>query len=112
MICRIIGSLTSCDPTDIMDTVHTLSKEKITASVISLAAEIQVCKLVAKATNGKFQVILNEQHFQELMLNYIIPPSLNSVTTSASNMILMGFPTHLSPTTRLCSWYFLLDIKH
>lgn len=99
-----MGSLTSCDPTDIMNTIKSLAKEKIKSSVISLAAEIQVCKTLAKLTNGTFQVVLSEPHFKELMSDQLVPPALESETAQNTNMILMGFPGSISSNAALCAW--------
>ncbi len=101
-----MGSLTSCDPSDIMDTIQKLAKERICASIISLAAEIQVCKLITKATRGSFQVAINESHLKELIMDHLVPPAINALTSSpdASSLILMGFPSSATPGSMLCSW--------
>jgi transcription initiation factor TFIIH subunit 2 len=48
----IMGSLTTCDPGDIYETIDSLVNENIRVSVVGLAAEVQICKLVCKKTKG------------------------------------------------------------
>ena len=48
----IMGSLTTCDPGDIYDTIDSLANENIRVSVVGLAAEVQICKLMCKKTKG------------------------------------------------------------
>lgn len=48
----IMGSLTTCDPGDIYDTIDSLVSENIRVSVVGLAAEVQICKLMCKKTKG------------------------------------------------------------
>jgi transcription initiation factor TFIIH subunit 2 len=49
----VYGSLTTCDPGDIFDTIAQLKKEHVRVSFVGLAAEIQVCRTLCKETNGK-----------------------------------------------------------
>ena len=55
---------------------------------------------------GIFGVVLNEQHFRELLWEHMIPPAL-SMTTSSSALVLMGFPTQMKANSAyVCDWYF------
>jgi transcription initiation factor TFIIH subunit 2 len=87
-----------------MDTIQKLSKERITVSMILLSAEMQVCKLITKATNGTFRVVLHETHFKELISEHLIPPTVTEKFSNNSNMILMGFPNIITANLFLCSW--------
>lgn len=49
----IMSSLTTCDPTDILTTIETLKKDGIRCSMVSLSAEIRVCRYMTEQTNGK-----------------------------------------------------------
>jgi transcription initiation factor TFIIH subunit 2 len=56
----LFGSLTTCDPGNIFDTIERYKREKIRCSVIGLAAEIRLCHTMAKETNGKrTSIIIN-----------------------------------------------------
>lgn len=49
----IMGSLTTTDPGNIHDTIAQLVKDNIRASVIALAAEVQVLKFLTLQTKGR-----------------------------------------------------------
>lgn len=48
----IFGSLTTCDPGNIHDTIDTCVKNKIRISVVALAAEMKVCRELCNKTGG------------------------------------------------------------
>lgn len=50
----IMSSLTTCDPTDILVTIDNLKKDGIRCSVVSLSAEIHVCRYLTEQTNGRW----------------------------------------------------------
>jgi len=88
----VYGSLTTCDPGDIYDTVALLKKERVRVSFVGLAAEIQICKVLCKETNGSYGVVLNETHFRDLLFEAIPPPAVTQARNT-SNLVMMGFPT-------------------
>jgi transcription initiation factor TFIIH subunit 2 len=47
-----MGSLTTTDPGNIRDTISQLAQDNIKASVIALAAEVQVLKFLSTQTKG------------------------------------------------------------
>ena len=85
----IFGSLTSCDPDPIQETINMVKAKKICCNFIGLSAELYICKKLAESTNGKFGVILDESHFWVLLSEFIPPPEGNS---SESSLMKMGFP--------------------
>lgn len=48
----IFGSLTTCDPSDIHETIDLLKKEMVRVSIVGLAAEVQICRLLSDSTKG------------------------------------------------------------
>jgi transcription initiation factor TFIIH subunit 2 len=74
----IFGSLTTCDPSNIHDTITSLVQDNIRVSMICLAAEVKVCKEICKRTNGKFGVALDEGHFRDLLFEQIHPPEIEA----------------------------------
>lgn len=46
----LMGSLTTCDPTDINETIEEAKKLGLRCSVIGLAAEVYVCRQLTKIT--------------------------------------------------------------
>ncbi|XP_041378338.1 general transcription factor IIH subunit 2-like [Gigantopelta aegis] len=94
----IFGGLTTCDPGDIHDTMKTLHENNIRCSVIGLAAEVRVCKKLCQVTHGKYNVILDESHFKDLLIQHVSPPPATADTESS--LIRMGFPHHTLSTER------------
>ncbi|CAE6414875.1 unnamed protein product [Rhizoctonia solani] len=112
----IFGSLTTCDPGDIYETLDNCVKDKIRISLVALAAEMKICKELCQKTEGTFGVALNEGHFKDLLFEHIPPPAHRavrggneSITSSQAakaaslnpnaDLMLMGFPTRLPPTS-------------
>ncbi|KAF8325227.1 Ssl1-like-domain-containing protein [Cantharellus anzutake] len=102
----LFGSLTTCDPGNIHDTVQSCVVDRIRISVVALAAEMKICRDMCSQTGGSFGVVLNEGHYKDLMFDAIPPPAQhalptgkgpNAPTTSnpSSDLLIMGFPTRL-----------------
>ena len=53
-----MGSLTTCDPGDIQTTITTLSQNAVKCSVIGLAAEVSICKMLCNKTSGMISKII------------------------------------------------------
>jgi len=92
----LFGSLTTCDPGDIVSTVKDLKENNVRCSVIGLSAEIRICKTICKETSGIYNVILDEKHFKDLLLEHVRPPEAKANTEAS--LIRMGFPKHLTKT--------------
>ncbi|SAM85529.1 probable SSL1-TFIIH subunit (transcription initiation factor), factor B [Ustilago bromivora] len=75
-ILAIFGSLTTCDPGNIHDTINTLVKDNIRVSIVHLAAEVKVFKDVCTRTGGTFSVALNEGHFHDSLFEHVPPPAV------------------------------------
>lgn len=89
----IMGSLTTCDPSNIHTTIDLCAKSHIRCSVIGLAAEVFICKSLAAKTNGTYNVIMDETHYRDSIFQHLNPlPS--SVTESA--LMKMGFPQFIT----------------
>ncbi|KAK9314486.1 Ssl1-like-domain-containing protein [Lipomyces starkeyi] len=103
----IFGSLLSCDPGDIHKTVGTLKAEHVRVRIVGLAAEVAICKEICRRTNegdstSTYGVILNEQHFKELLLASCTPPASTKQKASASlgsDLMRMGFPSRIVETS-------------
>lgn len=93
----VFGALHTIDPGDIHETIASLVKDKIRARVIGLAAQVAICaELVTRTNNGdpsNYTIVLNEQHFRELMMEFTSPPVSSAQTKSASSLLMMGFPS-------------------
>ncbi|KAH7888577.1 Ssl1-like-domain-containing protein [Phlebopus sp. FC_14] len=98
----IFGSLTTCDPGNIHDTLDACIKNKIRISVVALAAEMKICRDLCDKTGGQFGVAMNEGHFKDLLFELVPPPAQHAVTRTgggssnpAADLMMMGFPTRL-----------------
>jgi len=100
-IILIFASLTSCDPGNILDTINSIADSKIITDVISMTAELQVCKILAQKTGGRYKVILNDSHFSELLMTHVVPPALSQIPLN--RILRMGFPLrHTAVPDMLC----------
>ena len=88
----VAGSLTSVDPQPINDMLTNLSQSNIRVSVIGLSAAVQIFNRVTSATGGSYNVMLDEQHFQELFRLHCAPPA--ATPTMEPSLVKMGFPPH------------------
>lgn len=73
---------------------------------MGLAAQVAICKELCSRTNPgdetAYGVVLNEQHFRELLMDVTTP--LASQKQSASSLLMMGFPSRtVEPTPSLCA---------
>nr|CAG8482270.1 8831_t:CDS:2 [Entrophospora candida] len=91
----IMGSLTTCDPGDINITIENLIKENIHVSIVGLAAEVQICKLMCKKTKGTYGIVLHEAHFRDLLFEIIPPPPVSNAQNK-SELVMMGFPSSVN----------------
>lgn len=102
-ILLINASLTTCDPDDIFTTVQQIQDDSIRVSVISLSAEMQLLKNLAKVTGGSFGVPLNEQFLKDLLWDNIPPPPIfkskhgggGAGDENTNELLVMGFPAKL-----------------
>lgn len=116
----IFGSLTTCDPSDIHDTIDLLRKDMVRVNVVGLAAEVQICRTLSERTkgNGKdhffsfnnirkkgtYGVVLNEAHYKDLLFEVVPPPAMFE-NKNTSNLIRMGFPKRLNEDhATFCVW--------
>ena len=53
----ITGSLSTCDPGDIFQTLSDLQQERIRVSIISLSAEIHIARNISEKTGGTLCMI-------------------------------------------------------
>ncbi|KAJ8895283.1 hypothetical protein PR048_000608 [Dryococelus australis] len=86
----LMGSLTTCDPGDITVTIKNLKSHGVRCSVIGLAAEVHVYRLLARETGGTFSVILDDCHYRDQVNQHVEPPP--AATCLEASLIKMGFP--------------------
>ncbi|RMD42290.1 hypothetical protein DV735_g2852, partial [Chaetothyriales sp. CBS 134920] len=106
----LFGSLHSSDPGDIHTTINSLVESHIRASVIGLAAQVAICAELVSRTNSQslsaYHVVLDEQHFRELLMAYTTPPvtystpDIESGRIATNSVLMMGFPSRTSALYR------------
>lgn len=55
----LFGSLTTCDPGNIHDTLNDCVKNKIRISVVALAAEMKICRELCDKTGGRHHFLIS-----------------------------------------------------
>ncbi|KAJ1797536.1 hypothetical protein LPJ75_007023, partial [Coemansia sp. RSA 2598] len=86
----MFGSLTTCDPGDIEQTLEALRAAEVRVSMVHLAAEVHIFKRICTETGGTFAVVVDDDNMKdELFENVPPPPVVNAKATS--DMIQMGF---------------------
>jgi transcription initiation factor TFIIH subunit 2 len=48
----IMGSLTTCDPGNVHETIEATVKDRIRVNIIGLSAEMKICKDICTSTKG------------------------------------------------------------
>lgn len=89
-VLMVLGSLTTCDPGDIEETIQSLKQENVRCSVISLSAETRIMRHLTLETSGIYSAILDETHFKDQLFQHIEP--LQATNSQECSLIKMGFP--------------------
>lgn len=89
----ILGSLTTCDPGDIHSTIQSLASFNIRCSVVGLSAEVKVCKTLVSETNGSYDIVIDSNHFKDVVFEHLNPPPAKRSTQSS--LIRMGFSQYI-----------------
>lgn len=90
-VLMLVSTLSSCDPGDVNKEISACARAKVRASVVSLSAEMYVCRTLADKTKGKCETALDAAHFRSLALGHAKPPAALRELAPAS-LIQMGFP--------------------
>jgi len=100
----IFCSLNTTDPDPIEKSIEKAKAQRIRISIICLAAEIHVCKMICERTGGQCRVALDGMHLNELMRSHTAPhPELRNTVHSKAEYIYMGFPKKVQdPTPVFC----------
>lgn len=94
----LMSSLTTCDPIVLPSIYDELKNDRIRVSVITLSAEVYVCRKLVQATYGTFSSIIDDVHFRDQLMSHIEPPV--AIETQPNSIIEMGFP-HSNTTDKL-----------
>ena len=116
----VFAALISSDAGDIHRTIKSLVEDKVRVRVVGLAAQVAVCRELCHKTNAgdecmvtvililtlaTYGVVLNEQHFRDLLFEVTTPPATHATTSSGTSLIMMGFPSRMVENhPSLCAW--------
>lgn len=88
------GSLTTCDPGDIEQTLESLRHLETRVSMVHLAAEVHIFKKICQRTQGDFTVANDTEDLKDALFLNIRPPPLVS-SKALGELVRMGFPQKL-----------------
>ncbi|KAF1742786.1 hypothetical protein MXB_1938, partial [Myxobolus squamalis] len=103
----IYGSIVTCDPGDVFETIKKLSS--ICVSVISLSSEMYLLKNISEQTRGRHFVCSDEHSLNECLSFHLhFPQKANkNRVPHTTTLIRMGFPPHIiSEQLSLCVCHF------
>lgn len=90
----IFSALATCDPGNVLDSIKEAVAANVRVSVVGVAAEVYICRLMAQKTGGSYGVALDEGHLEDLILAHATPPpSSSNNSNSKSSLVMMGFPS-------------------
>lgn len=75
----LFSSLTTTDPGSIHKSLAKLIDSRVKVSVVALAAEMKVCRVIAERTGGRFGVAMDEKHYRELIFDAVQAPPTTAV---------------------------------
>ena len=77
----VVSALSTCDPGNVHTAIAAAKNAKIRVSVVSVAAEMHVCRRMTEETGGIFGVAQSQHHLEELLIAHAPPPPLNEEST-------------------------------
>lgn len=114
--------MSSCDSGDVKDTINRLKEQKSKVSGISFLGQVYLSECISKSTGGiiviglyrgviffilgNYDVVLNDDHFIRLIMQYVQPPPvLVGDQKSLGYLVQMGFPSvDFTTENFICLW--------
>ena len=106
-VLTLFGSLTTCDPGDINETIKTLKSTNVRVSIVGLAAEMRICRQICKETGGEYNVLLDDHHLKQLIMALVQPPVAGGNTSHASSLNSITIQTPVYYTQKRCHGIFI-----
>lgn len=88
----IIFSLSTVDAVNLKNICEQLKMRSIRCSVIAFSAEVFAFKKLCITTQGKYSVVLDDEHLAMLFDEHIQPPPVRREQGQQDNIVRMGFP--------------------
>eukprot|EP00300_Choanocystis_sp_HF-7_P009995 c16736_g1_i3.p1 GENE.c16736_g1_i3~~c16736_g1_i3.p1 ORF type:complete len:403 (+),score=74.79 c16736_g1_i3:167-1210(+) len=105
----ILGSISTCDPSDILSTIDKMAEANIRCSIVSLAPEMYVCRRLTEKCHGTFAVAEDELQLCDLLSAFAPPPPARQQNKMAT-LVRMGFPqASRTDYSTLCTCHEKLD---
>ncbi|KMS65361.1 hypothetical protein BVRB_036770, partial [Beta vulgaris subsp. vulgaris] len=101
----VMSALSSCDPGDVYATIAAMRADNIRCSVVTLSAEMFVCRRLAQMTLGSYSVSAGPGAISALFSAHVAPPIVPGSTVKRRRWVYMGFPMQCSynyPTLCQC----------
>lgn len=110
----IHGALATRDPGNLNDSIDSLKREKIRASVVSLPGEVYVAQRIAKETGGVYGVPEGFDALRNLLMQHCQPPmvhvdAMSNEKNQSKEMVMVGFPELVEEQAGLCSCHKALS---
>ena len=77
----VVSALSACDPGNLHTASAAAKGAKVRVSVVSVAAEMHLCRRMTEETGGMFGVATSQHHLEELLMAHAPPPPLNEEAT-------------------------------
>ncbi|RYG55183.1 VWA domain-containing protein [archaeon] len=106
------GSHSSCDGSNILNTLKHCQDEKVRVSFISLPGEVFIATKIARETGGTYVVPETADHLTQALLRHCRPPpKLASEAQVAVRMVDMGFPELKRDSDNFCVCHNIVQSK-
>ena len=96
----IVSALSSCDPGNVHTAIAAAKSANVRVSVVSVAAELHICRRMTEETGGMFGVSQSQHHLEDLLMAHAPPPPLNEQATkvrkSCRHQVFLFFSISLS----------------
>ncbi|DBA94955.1 TPA: hypothetical protein ACH3X1_002481 [Trebouxia sp. C0004] len=90
-VLMLFAGLSTCDPGNILDTVQVAKQQRVRVSIVGLAAEVHICRVITEETGGIYSVGMSDKHVEECVMDHAPPPPTRASGAGAS-LVRMGFP--------------------
>ena len=77
----VVSALSSCDPGNVHTAIAAAKSANVRVSVVSVAAELHICRRMTEETGGMFGVSQSQHHLEDLLMAHAPPPPLNEQAT-------------------------------
>jgi transcription initiation factor TFIIH subunit 2 len=88
----VMSALCTIDPGDIFATIEDLKREKVSVSIVGMAAEMYICERIAKDTGGKYEVAVDQRQLRRMLDSMQVPPAVARTKRNMAERITVGFP--------------------